>query len=122
MAESKEPSIRPADASVFKKPKDERKYNALVKSQSSADNLMNPDIQEYPKQTLEMIKGCLNIADKNLKDPVTLTYLVKTYGEEQGNQILQDKELLQGQRVEDYNRINKQEAAGVIPKEEADSK
>ena len=109
MAESREPSIRPADASVFKKPKDERKYNALVKSQSSADNLMDPATQEYTEQTLAIIKGCLNIAQTNLRDSSTLVYLIRTYGGEQAQIILQDKELLQEQLVREYERILKPE-------------
>jgi hypothetical protein len=120
------PSIKQPNIDAFKKPQDERKYNTIVKSQSSAQDLMNrnqsprppqeavnaereliPIRPAYTEQTLKMIKGCLDIADKNLKDPLVSEYLVKVFGEEQANQILQQKNELQSQLVEDYNEIIK---------------
>ena len=122
----KDPFIRLSDNSRFKKPKDERKYNTIVKSQSSAQNLMNgnqsprppqevvnaereltPIGPAYSEQTLKMIKGCLDVARKNLEDSLVSEYLVKVFGEKQANQILQQKNELQSQLVEDYNKIIK---------------
>jgi hypothetical protein len=127
----KDPFIRSSDISRFKKPKGERKYNAIVKFQSSAQNLMDgnklPGPREeaalppkgeigiggeitpigpaYTKQTLEMIKGCLDVAGKNLEDSLVSEYLVKVFGEEQANQILQERSSFQQQLTEQYSRI-----------------
>ena len=86
----KGPNIRPADASVFKKTPGERGYNALIKSQTSAQNLMGgeraisaadlegprPDRPAYTEQTLATIKGCLDISEKNLQREDVISYLV----------------------------------------------
>lgn len=127
----KDPFIRLSDNSRFKKSKGERKYNTIVKFQSSAQNLMNgnklpvpkeeaalppkseidtereliPIGPAYTKQTLEMIKGCLDVAGKNLEDSLVSEYLVKVFGEEQANQILQEISSMQQQLAEQYRRI-----------------
>ena len=115
----KGPNIRPADASVFKKAPGEREYNTIVKLQSAAGNLMGgeraipaaglegsrPDEPAYTEQTLAMIKGCLDITEINLKDESVQMYLVKTFGEEQAQQILQERTRLQQQLVQQYNNI-----------------
>jgi hypothetical protein len=117
----KGPNIRPADASVFKKAPGERGYNALVKSQTSAQNLMGgeraisaadlegprPDRPAYTEQTLATIKGCLDISEKNLQREDVISYLVGTFGEEQAQQILQDRARLQQELVAQYNSIIK---------------
>jgi hypothetical protein len=117
----KGPNIRPADASVFKKAPGERGYNALVKSQTSAQNLMGggraisaadlegpiPVGPEYSQQTLATIKGCLDISEKNLQREDVISYLVGTFGEEQAQQILQDRARLQQELVTQYNSIIK---------------
>jgi hypothetical protein len=120
----KDPFIRSSDISRFKKPKGERKYNTIVKFQSSAQNLMDgnqpprppqevvnaereliPIRPAYTEQTLKMIKGCLDVAKKNLEDSLVSEYLVKVFGEEQANQILQDRSSIQQQLAEQYRRI-----------------
>ena len=124
------PNIRPADASVFKKAPGERGYNALIKSQTSAQNLMGgertisaadlegpiPVGSEYSQQTLATIKGCLDISEKNLQREDVISYLVGTFGEEQAQQILQDRARLQQELVTQYNSIIK---SPDQPKEEA---
>ena len=125
----KGPNIRPADASVFKKTPGERGYNTIVKSQTSAQNLMGgrqaipaadlegpiPVDPKYSQQTLDMIKGCLDIAGKNLQREDVISYLTTTFGEESALQILQDRTATQQQLVQQYNSIIRPDK----PKEEA---
>ena len=120
----KDPFIRLSDNSRFKKSKGERKYNTIVKFQSSAQNLMNgnqsprppqevvnaereltPIGPAYSEQTLKMIKGCLDVAGKNLEDSLVSEYLVKVFGEEQAKKILLERLSLQQQLSEQYSRI-----------------
>jgi hypothetical protein len=117
----KGPNIRPADASVFKKTPGKRGYNALIKSQTSAQNLMGgekaipaadfegpiPIGPKYSQQTLATIKGCLDISEKNLQREDVISYLVGAFGGEQAQQILQDRAKLQQELVAQYNSIIK---------------
>jgi len=124
----KGPNIRPADASVFKKSPGNRGYNTIVKSQTSAQDLMGgrqviptadlegpiPVDPRYSQQTLDMIKGCLDLAGKNLQREDVVLYLTTTFGEESALQILQDRTAIQQQLVQQYNSIIKPDP----PKEE----
>lgn len=113
--------IRPAVASVFKKTTGERGYNTIVKSQKTASVLMegNQTIPaqdakqpvldrpqpQYSQQTLDTIKGCLVIAKKNLEKQDVRSYLVDNFGEDQAQQILQEKTTAQQQLEQQYQSI-----------------
>jgi len=121
--------IRPADASVFKKTPGQRGYNFIVKSQTTVSYLMGGiqtipeqdtknsvlDGSQYSQQTLNTIKGCLDIAGKNLEKQDVLSYLVDTFGEEQSQQILQEKKTMQQKLVQQYESIiRKKERRRII--------
>jgi len=95
--------IRPANASVFKKTPGERGYNTIVKSQKTVKKLMVGE--QYSQQTLDTIKGCLSIIEKNLEKQDVLSYLVDSFGEEQTQQLLQEKTTMQQQLENQYRSI-----------------
>jgi hypothetical protein len=141
----KGPKIRPADASVFKKSPGERKYNTIIKSHSTVQNLLegrrpfSPDaaanndldgpvkvepgfpsdttdgpIREesrYTKQMLTTIQGCLDIAGKNLEDRSVQAYLTNTFGEDNAQQILQERISIQDQLKQLFERIKNPNAS-----------
>jgi hypothetical protein len=160
----KSPRIRLADASAFKKAPGERKYNTIIKSHSTVQNLLGrksfpgiaasndsknytkaepdtitdnnledpvkvgPDtitdtaadndldgpIREesrYTKQMLTTIQGCLDIAGKNLEDRSVQAYLTNTFGEDNAQQILQERISIQDQLEQLFERIKNSNAS-----------
>lgn len=102
----KGPSIRPADASVFKKSRGERKYNAAVKFLNIVSQILNfrgdipadlagdqpgrPVFPEIDQKTIATIEGYFKLIENNLIDPLVLDHLNKSVGEEQAVQTLQN--------------------------------
>jgi len=97
--------IRPADPSVFKKAPGERKYNAIVKSQSTAQQILESG-QRFTEEQIKIIGDCLNFVDNNIQNPIVLDYLTTIYGEG-ANQVLQQMIDLQDQLRQQYNSIIK---------------
>ena len=75
------------------------------KGEIDIERELTPIRPAYTEQTLKMIKGCLDVAEKNLEDSLVSEYLVNVFGEEQANQILQERFSLQQQLKEQYSRI-----------------
>jgi hypothetical protein len=171
--------IRLADASAFKKAPGERKYNTIIKSHSTVQNLLgrqsfpsiaasndsknytgvepdtitdnnledpvkvgpdtitdtaagndldgpireepgfpsdttNSPIREesrYIKQMLTTIQGCLDIAGRNLEDRSVQAYLTNTFGEDNAQQILQERISIQDQLEQLFERIKNPNAS-----------
>lgn len=97
--------IRPADPSVFKKAPGERKYNAIVKSQSTAEQILQ-SIRIITEEQIKIVGNCLDFVDNNIQNLIVLAYLTTIYGD-QANQVLQQMVDLQAQLRQQYNSIIK---------------
>jgi hypothetical protein len=65
----------------------------------------------YTKQMLTTIQGCLDIAGKNLEDRSVQAYLTNTFGEDNAQQILQERISTQDQLEQLFERIKNSNAS-----------